>query len=133
SFVWIKAPVESRSSSVGSANLSGKVSEGPRARTTTVFAWVPVMMNPPISALSSVRTPRRDEMLASTVGGVAVGLALGVGVAVGVLVGVAVADAVAVAVAVAVGVGVAVAVAVAVGVGVGDAEALNAARTSTRP
>ena len=39
--------------------------EGPMARTITFFAWVPVMMKPPISALSLVPTLILVEMLAN--------------------------------------------------------------------
>ena len=47
---------------MGSFNLPGNGSDGPIARTPTVFWPVPKMMNPPIKTLSSVSTTIRVEM-----------------------------------------------------------------------
>src|SRR6266550_878398 len=64
----ISAPVPSCSSNVGSANAlgmlyGGGMSSGPMARTITLFASVPWMMNPPIITLSPVCTKQRVLML----------------------------------------------------------------------
>src|ERR1700694_5798965 len=96
----------------GSASAPGTGSEVPIPRTITVFGCVPVMINPPIIALSPVPTRRRVEIFASVAGlSVVVGVDVGVGVCVGVAVGVGFGG---------------VAVAVAVAVGVGDGVALQA-------
>src|ERR1700682_3183605 len=74
----------------GSASAPGTGSEVPIPRTITVFGCVPVMINPPIIALSPVPTRRRVEIFASVAGlGVGVGGDGGVAVAVGVGDGVA--------------------------------------------
>src|SRR5205085_2164554 len=99
----------------------------PMPRIITRFGALPVIMRPPMPALSPVSARSRVDRLTACAPGVAVAVALAVAVADGVVVGVAVAVAlavavgVAVAVAVAVGPGVPVAVAVAVAVGVGVA------------
>src|SRR5205085_10637835 len=85
----------------------------------TFLGALPVMMNPPMSALSPVPTERRVAMLPSSVGGAAVGEGVVVGAGVAVPLGVGVAVAVGFGVAVAVGFGVAVAVGTGVGVAVG--------------
>src|SRR5450432_4277829 len=134
SFMIVTNPPGPCSSSTGSASALGTpnwVKEGPMARRSTCFGALPVMMNPPIPALSPVCTSMRVERLmacAADAGvGVAVGVAVGVGVgvAVGVVVGVGLDSGVFVAVAV----GVAVAVAVGVGddVGVGATVAVAVA------
>lgn len=114
---------------VGSANASGTpeaVSEGPIPRTITFRGAVPVMMNPPIIALSPGSTRPRVEILSPAGGvvdgvGVGVGVGMGVGDGVGVEAGVGVTVGVGVGVAVAIGEAVGVGVGVTVGVGVGVA------------
>ena len=122
--MMIRLPDELRSSRVGSASASGnnEESDGPIARTITLFDCVPVIINPPIRALSPVSTRKRVEIFPKTLGGVGLGLPPGVVVAVAVAVGVAVGVTAAVAVAVAVAVGVVVAVAVGVPVVVGEGD-----------
>src|ERR1700730_11519620 len=88
----MRPPEELRSSRMGSARAPGKKEERERpiARTITLFAWVPVIMKPPIRTLSPVSTRKRVEMFPKVLGvTVGVGAAVGVGVATGVGVGVA--------------------------------------------
>src|SRR5262249_601524 len=106
SFAWLglscqlsscisKAPLEPRSSKVGSARKSGTPaapSDGPIPRKATGLGPLPVIMNPPINTLSPVSTRIRVEIFNARPGdplGVTVGVALGVDVAVAVAVGVA--------------------------------------------
>ena len=84
----------------GSANGLGTPTldnEGPIPRSTTCLDWVPVMINPPIPTLASVRTRKRVERLRACAGladAVAVAVELGVveGVEVDVAVGVGVGE-----------------------------------------
>src|SRR3954451_8715013 len=110
SLAVINEPFGPCSSIIGSFRTSAAgtpkpIKERPRPRKTTGFDALPVMINPPIMALSPTSTRRRVEIFKAWAG---------VGVAVGVAVAVAVGLAVAVAVGVTVAVGVAVGVAVAV-------------------
>src|SRR3977135_2919122 len=78
----IKEPFGPRNSSTGSASTPvspNLVKEGPRALTITLLETLPVMMNPPIMALSPVCTRARVEMFNDRAG-VAVGVEVGVGV-----------------------------------------------------
>src|SRR6202163_1688395 len=87
----MRPPKESRNSRTGSASAPAKKeeTEGPLARTMTLLGWVPVMINPPMRALSPVSTRRRVEMLPSTVAvQEGVGVEVKAGVAVGAGVGV---------------------------------------------
>ena len=108
-------------------SASGKKdeSDGPIARTMTLFGCVPVMMKPPIRTLLPVSTRKRVEIFPKVLGAVGVDVAVAVGVGVtgvglGVAAGVPVAVAVAVAVAVGVPVGLGVGGGVTVPVGVGE-------------
>src|SRR5687768_18516601 len=104
-----------RNSRVGSAStsLAGNpnwVKEGPIPRITTCFGALPVMMKPPMPALSPRSTRIRVDRLTAWEAGVGDGVGVAVGVGGGVAIGVAVG--------VAVGVGVAIGGAVGVGVAV---------------
>src|SRR3954449_12552345 len=114
-------PSAARSSRTGSARAPGKLfsNDGPMARITTFFASLPVMMNPPIIALSPDSTRPRVAMLSGWDGGMALGaaVAVAVGLEEAVAVGATVAVGTTVDSGVAVGLGAMVAVGVAVGVG----------------
>src|SRR5437868_119641 len=112
----MRAPLPSRSSKVGSSKFPPTTppfafTDGPRARKTTFFGSLPVIIIPAMRTLSPVCTRRRVEMFKSCAG-VGVGVGVGDGVTVGVAVGLGVA------VGVGVGVGPGVIVGVAVGVAV---------------
>src|SRR5438045_8702587 len=125
SLVTVVKPLGPWSSSSGSANGLGTPTldnEGPIPRRSTCLGSEPVIMNPPIPTLASVRTRNLVETLSACAGPgvgltpgdpptVAVGVAFGVPVAVGV--GVTLGDAL--------GVGDGVGVGVTPGVGVGVA------------
>src|ERR1043166_7896348 len=121
SLITVVKPLGPCSSRVGFAiafGMPNRVSDGPRARSSTCLGPLPVMINPPMPTLSPVWTSILVEMLRACE---AAPLGVDVAEAVAVALGPGVPDAVAVAVAVGVGGGVpdAVAVAVAVGVAVG--------------
>src|SRR3981081_345651 len=93
-------PWISRTGSVSNA-AGGKpnpVNDGPSARTTTRLGTFPVIMKPPIPALSPVSTRMRVDRLTVCDAGVAVGVAVGVDVALAVAVAVSVGEAATVAV-----------------------------------
>src|SRR5204863_5955252 len=111
SFCLTSAPLEPRSSKVGSARTSLRpalASDGPTPRIATFFGTLPVTINPPIMTRSPVSTRSRVEMFKAWAG-VGEGDAVGVGVTVGVGGGVAVGVGLGVGGTVALGVGVAVA------------------------
>src|SRR5256885_16618772 len=99
---------------MGSASAPDRVfcNDGPIARMTTFFGSLPVMMNPPIIALSPDSTRPRVAMLSGWDGGAALGDAVATGVALWVTVADGVEEGVVA--------GGAVAVAGGVGVGVGE-------------
>ena len=92
----------SRSSRIGSASFPDTpASDGPRARTSTLFGWLPATIKPLARKFPPVPTCARVERRPST----SVGVGIGVGVGEGVPDGVGVAVGVAVGVGVGVGVG----------------------------
>src|SRR5436190_14894397 len=111
SLVTVVKPLGPWSSSSGSANGLGTPTmdkEGPIPRRRTCLGSLPVIMNPPIPTLASVKTRRRVDTLSACTGP---GVGVGVSATVAVAVGLGVADvppavAVALGVKVAVGVGV---------------------------
>ena len=114
-FDAIIAPLLSCNVSIGFASVPvtpADASDGPSARTSTLFGSLPVMMRPPIKTLSPVCTFARVETL-TKVAGTGVGSGVGVGVEAG---------GGGVGVGVVVGAGVGVAVGCGVGVGVGPTE-----------
>src|SRR6476620_7831994 len=84
SFAFNRAPDELRSSRVGLASFPGTFKDGPIPRMITFLGCDPVMMNPPIRALSPVPTFSRVEIFAKTVFAVALGVAVGVALGVAV-------------------------------------------------
>src|SRR5450432_1089476 len=120
SLMMVVKPLGPCSASIGSASEPVTPVEGPSPRTITSLGTLPVMMNPPMPALSvPVSTRSRVERLVACAApgvdvgvGVELGLGVGVGVGLGVGVGVGV-------IGVDDGVGVGVGVCTGVGVGVG--------------
>src|SRR5450432_1802258 len=91
SLMMVVKPLGPCSASVGSASELATPMEGPIARTITSLGALPVMMNPPMPALSVPASTRsRVERLRACAAGFGVGVGVGVGVAVGVGVGVGV-------------------------------------------
>src|SRR6266446_522633 len=83
SLMMVTNPGGPCSSKMGSASGLGTpeiANEGPIARRTTRLGALPVMINPPIPTLASVRTLMRVERLTACEGGVGVGVGLAVGV-----------------------------------------------------
>src|ERR1044072_1420825 len=82
SFALRTPPLAPRNSSTGSFKTSVSPacwSEGPRARMTTFFGALPVIINPPIIMLSPLCTRMRVEMLSACAFRCGRGLADGLG------------------------------------------------------